>query len=77
LSRNAAALSLHADVEARRSLRDFERLAHDLQQTRTREIFFDRLLIDRDDALTERELDAGHGAFAATRPAELFGGFQD
>jgi hypothetical protein len=37
-----------------------------------REVIVDRLLVDRDDALTEDDLDAGDGALAAAGAAERF-----
>ena len=57
--------ALTRDVEARRALRCFERLAHDLQQLRAREVFVDGFAVDGDDALTERELNARDGALTA------------
>ncbi len=65
LTGNATAFSLHVNVETARALRCLEGLANDLLQLRTRKVFVDRLLIDNDDALAQRQFDAGDRALTA------------
>src|SRR5947209_1887250 len=65
LAGDPAAFALHVDVEPRERLRHLERLADDHLQRRAREILVDRALVDRDDALAEREPHPRDTALAA------------
>src|SRR5207344_380466 len=73
LSRDAATLDLHRDIETIRDLCELERLTHDHPTGLAAEEFFDRTVVDRNLAGTLRDVDPGGGGLAAARAVETGG----